>query len=188
MNLFTVETVPILETKRLILRPFRPEDAPKILTYLSDARISFTMHSIPHPCTMEWVQAYLRRAQEDVEHGRYHFAIDLKTERQLVGRINIRVQAEHQHAEIGYWMGVPHWDAGYTSEAGQRIVRFGFADLGLHRIMGTCFSRNQASARVLQKIGMHHEITMRQDWFKDGVFEDSDVYGILRSEWKGEIG
>lgn len=179
-----MNSLPRLETERLILRPFHMDDAPLVHAYLSDERITVNMRRIPHPCSLEWVENYLRQATtEDIGQGRYQFAVDRKSDQQLVGRINIRVTKEHHHAEIGYWIGVPHWGQGYATEAGRRILRFGFKDLGLHRIIGTCYSWNAASARVLQHLGMRYEMTMRQDTFKNGKFADSQVYGILRDEF-----
>jgi [ribosomal protein S5]-alanine N-acetyltransferase len=175
---------PTLETQRLLLRPFTMQDAPKVYEYLSDSRIPVRMHRIPNPCTMEWVEHYLYKAiHEDPEIGRFQFALARKSDGELVGRMNIRVAAEHQRAEIGYWIGVPHWGNGYATEAGKRILQYGFESLGVQRIIGTVYSHNRASAQVLQKLGMRYEITRRQDTYKNGVFEDSEIYGILRGEF-----
>lgn len=61
-------------------------------------------------------------------------------------------------------------------------MEFGFREFGLNRITARHLVRNPASGRVMQKIGMTHEGTLRQDSVKWGQFEDLEIYGILRSE------
>jgi RimJ/RimL family protein N-acetyltransferase len=63
------------------------------------------------------------------------------------------------------------------------MLSFGFNDLELHRIIARHLSRNPASGRVMQKIGMRHEGHLREHVVKWGVFEDIDIYGILGTEY-----
>ncbi|MBZ0274546.1 MAG: GNAT family N-acetyltransferase [Anaerolineae bacterium] len=180
-----MNSIPTLDTERLLLRAFTPEDAPAIQAILNDPAITDNMNYIPYPCTLEWVQAYIQRANEDLASGRYTFGIVRRADGVLVGRINIRVAAEHHSAEIGYWIGRAFWGNGYATEAARRVLDFGFNDLGLNRIMGQCFARNAASAHVLEKIGMRYEGTLREDFLKNGVYESTHVYAVLRSDYAG---
>ena len=79
---------------------------------------------------------------------------------------------------------MPYWNRGYATEAARAMLTFGFEVLELNRIFAEYYARNPASGRVMQKIGMTHEGMLRQHMFKDDRFEDSVVYGILRSEWE----
>ncbi len=63
----------------------------------------------------------------------------------------------------------------------------GFRELGLHRIEAVHLTRNPASGRVMQKIGMRHEGTLREHMLKWGVFDPVEYYGILRSEWEASV-
>ena len=66
------------------------------------------------------------------------------------------------------------------------MLRYGFEVLGLHRIHADCLGRNPASARVLRKLGMTSEGRLRQHARKRGLYEDLDLYGILRDEFPPE--
>jgi [ribosomal protein S5]-alanine N-acetyltransferase len=84
---------------------------------------------------------------------------------------------------MGYWIGVPYWGRGYCTEAAGALLAHAFGPLGLHRVHATHLTRNPASGRVMQKLGMRHEGRMREHFLKWGVFEDVERYGILDREW-----
>jgi RimJ/RimL family protein N-acetyltransferase len=100
-----------------------------------------------------------------------------------MGAIGLRITPQHTHAELGSWLGTPYWNAGYGTEAAHAVVVYGFERLGLHRLHASHMTRNPASGRVLQKIGMRAEGCLRQHVKKWEVFEDLALYGILRSEY-----
>ena len=102
----------------------------------------------------------------------------------MCGGIGLRLAPDHQHAELGYWIGVPYWGQGYATEASRELLRYGFEDLGLHRIFASHFKHNPASGRILVKLGMRYEGCQREHLRKWDRFVDSELYGILRQEWK----
>lgn len=63
------------------------------------------------------------------------FAIVAAATQDLIGAMGLAISAAHARAELGYWAGVPFWNRGYATEAGAMIVRFGFEQLGLNRIV-----------------------------------------------------
>ena len=93
-----------------------------------------------------------------------------------------RCKDQHR-AELGYCVGKPFWNRGYATEAARLIVAFGFNELQLNRIASRHLVRNPASGRVMQKIGMVLEGTLRQDTVKWGKYEDLHAYGLLRNDW-----
>jgi RimJ/RimL family protein N-acetyltransferase len=97
----------------------------------------------------------------------------------------LRLDDEHHHGELGYWLGKPYWGMGYATEASREMLRYGFEELKLHRIFASHFKHNAASGRVLTKLGMRHEGCQREHLRKWDQFVDSELYGILRREWKG---
>ena len=101
----------------------------------------------------------------------------------LAGAMGLVVRPEHRRAEIGYWIALPYWNRGYATEAGHALLRHAFEDLGLNRVYAERFSRNPASGRVMQKLGMRHEGSMRQHIVKWGEAIDVEVYAIVREEW-----
>ncbi len=173
---------PELRTERLLLRPFIPQDAATVQQLARDRAIADTTLNIPHPypddLAAKWISAHAPRFRD----GRGAiFAITLLADGSLVGSIGLVTHPTHNRAELGYWMGRPYWNQGYTTEAARAIIRYGFEDLGLNRIFAYHFRRNPASERVMQKIGMQSEGMLRQHVQKWGVYEDLGIYAILKS-------
>ena len=104
----------------------------------------------------------------------------------MIGAIGVVVRPQHDKGELGYWIGEPYWGRGFATEAAGAIIRYGFETFDLNRLSAVHFARNPASGRVLQKNGMRHEGSLRQDLKKWDEYVDVEVYGILRSEWKAE--
>jgi RimJ/RimL family protein N-acetyltransferase len=123
--------------------------------------------------------------QEDFEKGnQVVFAIALRQENYLIGAMGLSsIDKEHDHATLGYWIGKPYWNQGYCTEAGQSVLNYGFGKLNLNRIYAEHFTRNPASGRVMQKLGMKHEGCLRQHVKKWGQYEDVEIYGLLKEEF-----
>jgi RimJ/RimL family protein N-acetyltransferase len=173
---------PILQTERLILRAFQMDDAPAVNKYVSEKAIAATTLNIPHPYTLEMADEWIGTHKEAFENGQaVRFAITLGDSGNLLGAIGLEITAAHERAEIGYWIGKPHWGKGYCTEAALAVLQYGFDSLGLERIFATHFRKNSASGRVMQKAGMKHEGRLRHHVKKWGEFEDLEMYAILRS-------
>ena len=115
------------------------------------------------------------------------FAVTLKPAGTLIGTVGLRIDDEDQRAELGYWIGKPFWGHGYCTEAARCVLQFGFEQVGLNRIFAHHFSRNPASGRVMQKLGMSHEGHLPQHVRKWDGFEDLELYGIVKSQWAAEV-
>jgi len=175
---------PTLETIRLILRPFTLADAPEVQRLAGDRAIASTTLSIAHPYEDGMAERWISRHQDAFEQGtQYSFAITRRVDGALLGAIGLHPTPAHRHAELGYWIGVPYWNQGYTSEAAAAVLGYAFTVLRLHRVFAKHVTRNPASGRVMQKIGMTYEGTLRGHTLKWDVFEDVAVYGILAGEW-----
>jgi len=172
----------MLKTQRLLLRAFTLDDAPHVQRLAGVREVALNTLHIPHPYPDGAAEAWIAKQGEGAE---IVFAIE--SDGQLVGAIGLVVDRTHERGELGYWIGVPFWGRGYATEAGRAMVRFGFGEQRLQRIFAQVFSRNPASARVLQKIGMRHEGTLRQHLKKWGESVDVECYGIIRSEFDGQF-
>jgi RimJ/RimL family protein N-acetyltransferase len=170
----------ILATERLILRPPELADAPAVQRLAGAREVALNTLHIPHPYPDGAAEAWIGRNPNENE---LRFAITPRDSGELAGVIGLIVNRDHLRAEIGYWIGVPYWGRGYAAEAGRAVVRYAFGELGLNRVYAEVFSRNPASARVLQKIGMRHEGTHRAHIVKWGEAVDVEMYGVLRGEW-----
>jgi len=171
---------PTLRTRRLALRPFTLADAPRVQQLAGAREVALNTLSIPHPypdgAAEEWISSH----ETKLEQGQINFAID---DGQLVGAVGLIVKRPDDIAEIGYWIGVPYWGRGYACEAAEAVIRYGFEDLALNKIFAAHFTRNPASGRVLQKLGMKHEGTLRQQHKKWDEYVDAEIYAILKRDW-----
>jgi RimJ/RimL family protein N-acetyltransferase len=172
---------PTLETERLRIRPYSEADIPELLPLVGVREVAATTLRIAHPYTEQDARAFLELAKEP---DKLWLAITLRDDGRQIGGIGLRVEQQYQHAELGYWLGVAYWGKGYATEAAREVLRYGFEDLGLHRIFATHFEHNPASGRILRKIGMRYEGCRREHLLKWGQFVDSEMYGILRREWE----
>ena len=173
-----------IHTSRLLLRPFVKADAPRVQLLASEYEIAFNTLRIPHPYELsmaeEWIAGQVKAIEEQRE---LTWAVVLKEDELLVGSVGLILTMAFEQAELSCWIGKPYWNRGYASEVTKAILAFGFNDLHLHRIHAYHLSRNPASGKVLQKIGMQHEGCLRQHIRKWGKFEDIDLYGILENEF-----
>jgi RimJ/RimL family protein N-acetyltransferase len=176
---------PTLATERLILRPFRLDDASEVQRLAGAAQVADTALNIPHPYLDGMAEAWIATHESAFDRGDLVvFAIALAAG-PLVGAISLRLEPDHGRAELGYWVGVPYWGRGYATEAGRAVIGYGFDVLGLNRIHAAHLVRNPASGRVMVKLGMLREGTHRQHVRKDGRFEDLDRWAILRTDSRG---
>ena len=172
---------PTLQTSRLTLRPYSEADIPELMPLIGTREVAATTLRIAHPYTEEDAKAFLRLTKEP---DKIWLAITLRGDGRQIGGIGLRVDQQHQHAELGYWLGVDYWGKGYATEAGREMIRYGFEELGMHRIFATHFKHNPASGRILKKLGMTYEGCQREHLLKWGQFVDSELYGLLRHEWE----
>ena len=176
---------PTLKTERLILRPFMLADAPEVQRLAGDRDIASMVVTIPHPYEDGMAEAWIGTHQERFDKGELvNFAITHSEQGYLIGSVGLQIAKEFDRAELGYWIGKPYWNQGYCTEAAHAAVRYGFEVLGLNRINARHITRNPASGRVMQKLGMKHEGCLRKHSKRWGNYDDVEMYGILRSEYR----
>lgn len=184
MNTDKLTEHPVLRTRRLILRPFTLSDSEDVRILAGERDIADTTLNIPHPyeegMAEKWISTHAAGFNENTSHT---FAITDRKDGKFLGAIGLTMQRTHSRAELGYWIGKPYWKNGYCTEAAHAVLEYGFTVLRLNRIFATFMTRNPASGRVMEKLGMKSESIMRQHYKKWDVFEDMAVYGIMKDEW-----
>lgn len=175
----------IIETERLLLRPFRMNDAVAMFTnFEGDPKVTEflrwkTAVSIieTEKVLRDWVKNY-----ENPDF--YQWAIVLKELDEPIGSISVVDKNEKLDIlQIGYCIGSKWWHQGYTSEAFSAIIPFFFEAVGANRIESQHDPNNPNSGLVMQKCGLKYEGTLRQaDWSNKGIV-DASIYALLRSEW-----
>jgi len=173
-------TTPTLHTDRLLLRAHTLADAPELARLAGAREVAATTLRIPHPYSLADAEAFITGWQDADE--RVAFAIVLRENSVLLGGAGLRLEKEHRHAELGYWIGTPYWGKGYATEAARAILRYGFEVLKLHRIHASHFADNAASGNILRKIGMKHEGRQPQHILKWGRYLDLELYGMLDTD------
>jgi RimJ/RimL family protein N-acetyltransferase len=178
---------PVLHTARLVLRPFREEDAPLLARLAGTHRVADTTASIPHPYSEEHALLDIRKFNEQFQAGvGAYFVIALReTPSLLIGCVLLKqINRRDEQAELGYWINEAESGKGYVTEAARAVLQYGFNALHLNRISACHMTRNPASGRVLERIGMKQEGRLRQAAKKWGIFEDLLVWAILRDEFR----
>jgi ribosomal-protein-alanine N-acetyltransferase len=179
----TTLSQPSLTTERLLLRPFRLSDAFDVRTLAGEWAIADTTLTVPHPYPDGTAELWIATHATGFLAGKQAtFAIEERATQTLVGAVGLHIEARHSFAELGYWIGVPYWGRGYATEAARAVVEFGLHTLGLNRIQARHFVRNPASGRVMAKLGMSLEGTLRQSMRKWDRFEDVAIYSILAGD------
>ncbi|MGD2251713.1 MAG: GNAT family N-acetyltransferase [Anaerolineales bacterium] len=176
---------PTLTTDRLILRPFNLDDAARVRELASEWEIAETTANIPHPYEAGMAEAWISTHADAFEKETgATFAVVLESEGLLIGAISLVISKAHQFAELGYWIGKPYWNQGFCTEAAREVLRYGFENLKLNRIQSRHMTKNPASGRVMEKIGMAQEGVLRQSLHRFAAFEDAVLYAILQEEYE----
>ena len=177
--------IPTLHTARLTLRPFTAADGPRVKLLAGERTVADTTGSIAHPYEDGMAESWIVKHGEEFEAGKsLHLAMTLTATGELLGAIGLTTSPPHRRAELGYWLGTPYWGQGYTTEAGAELIRYGFTEMGLERIIAHFMQRNPASGRILQKLGMQPEGLLRRHHLKWDTLENIVLYGLLREEWE----
>ena len=177
----------ILPTARLLLRDFAAGDWPAVYAYQRDPRYLRLYEWTDR--TPDEVQAFVQMfidQQTEQPRTRFQLAVTLRESGEVIGNCGIRLSAAGSHeAEIGYEIAPDQWGRGYATEAVAEIIRFGFDDLGVHRISAWLVADNVASARVLEKNGLRLEGRLRDKEHYKGRYWDVLMYARLAEEGAG---
>ncbi len=176
-------------TERLLLRPLDPAtDVDAVHAYQSREDVC---RYIPYsPRTRDEVTERLadpERNRTTIEkEGDYAgVGVVVRTTGELVGDVILMYRsAEHRCAEIGYVLNPDHSGHGYITEAGRALLTLAFDGLGVHRVVARIDQRNDASARVLRRLGLRQEaVLVENEWFK-GEWTTEIDYAILEDDWR----
>lgn len=177
----------ILETRRLILRPWEEEDAAALYPYASDPRVG-PAAGWPVHTSVENSREIIRNVLAVPET----YAVVRKETGEPVGSIGLmrppegNVPMEPGEAELGYWIGVPYWGQGLIPEASEELLRHGFEELDLHTIWCGYFQGNEKSRRVQEKLGFRfHHWQEDQSCAQLGETRRTFVSRLTREEWRG---
>ena len=154
----------IIETERLIIRPFNMEDIgpayvmnldPEVGQYTGDGGV----------VSKKEIE---RRIVEDVlgdyvKHGFGRLAVELKGENKFIGFTGLKYLEDMNEVDLGYRFMKEYWGIGIATESAMASVKYGFDTLGLKRIIAMALPENEASIRVLEKLNFRFEEEIEED-------------------------
>ena len=156
----------ILETERLILRPWEEADAEECYRYAKDPRVG-PIAGWPAHRSVEESRDVIR----NVFIGKEAYAVCLKSDGRAVGAIELKLFGSRgndlatadDECEMGYWLGKPFWGQGIIPEAAGEMLRHAFEDLGMAKVWAGYYEGNTKSKRVQEKVGFRYQ------WKSEGV-------------------
>lgn len=172
----------IIKNKDIILRKLKLSDKMLIYEYCKDKSLSRWIYTMSYPYTKNNALKYIKKMNNLWKKKKYYdFAIIYKGE--FVGTMGIHIITEYK-GEIGYWVGKPFWGQGIAVKAAKLLMKESFKTLKLHKIFARTRKDNKSSERVMKKLGMKHEGTLKEDQKIKGKYYDYIYYGILKKEFK----
>jgi ribosomal-protein-alanine N-acetyltransferase len=170
-----------ITTERLTLRPLAPSDTDAIFTMMSDPQ-TMRFWDWPAFTERETVAEIVAAQIADMREGRaLYWAVALSPDGPAIGSCDFsEIDRHHRRAEVGFLFSRDHWGNGYASEAMAAIVARAFDRLELRRLWARFHTRNEASRRLLERLGFSHEGTLRAHVLREGVGRDCAIYGLVR--------
>ncbi|WP_406832261.1 GNAT family protein [Pedococcus sp. KACC 23699] len=178
-----------VSTERLSLRPAEPRDA--LPTYAFRSR----------PDVSEWITTH----ETDPDAWEARFAerltntLVIEVDGKVIGDLflqvqdpwsqtEVRAQAAGTLAEVGYVLDPTYNGQGYATEAVREVLRICFEGLGVRRVIAQCFAANEASWRLMERVGMRREQHARKDSLhRNGQWLDGMMYALLDEEWRAAV-
>jgi RimJ/RimL family protein N-acetyltransferase len=179
------DAFPVLKSERLLLRAFVPDDEVAFQTFA--VKEDFWKF-LPGPAldaglVKRFIAARVIEAENPTGLD-WLFCVEEKQMERAIGMVRLSIaSAEHRQGNIGFSFDGTLRGRGYASEAVQAALRFGFAELGLHRITALADVENIRSHAVLRKLGFRLEGRLQQNFNVRGEWRDCDLFALLRSEW-----
>ncbi len=176
--------MPTLETERLILRKMRADDAEDMFEYACRGDVTEYLTWYPHPDKI-YTREYLEYLGTKYRTGDFFdWAITLKGSGKMIGTCGFTsFDFTNDGAEVGYVLNPEYRGQGLVPEALLAVLEFGFDNLLLHRAEAKYIVGNDASRKVMEKVGMKFEGVKREGMLIKGKFRDIGICSVLRNEF-----
>jgi ribosomal-protein-alanine N-acetyltransferase len=170
--------VPVIQTRRLRLRPWRDDDLDRLAAIYADAEVMRYIGPGTTASRAQTIRSIVRMRAVWEEHGFGMWALEVADSGELIGRQGLSFLDQSPEIEIGYCLARDAWGHGYATESGREVVRYAFEVLGLDHLAGITYPQNQASQEVLKKCGLQYAGEMR--------YYDVDVhyFALTREGWQ----
>ncbi|MFG1748930.1 GNAT family N-acetyltransferase [Streptosporangium sandarakinum] len=177
----------MITSARVGLREFTPDDVDALTAIYGDPEV--TEHMSFEPRSREQVEATITAvtgAAQAVPRTEYSLAA-VRPDGDLIAFARLAVDTQHpgqSSGQIGFALRADQWGQGLGGDVVRLLLRLGFDELGLYRVWGARSPLNEASARVMGRLGMVEEGRIRGHLKVRGRWRDSVVHSILAPEWR----
>ncbi|MGW1681852.1 GNAT family N-acetyltransferase [Saccharopolyspora sp. NPDC002376] len=174
-------------TDRLLLRPFTLDNADDVWAYQRKPDVA--QHLLWEARDREQTEAAVEQmTRENALTGDgdcLSLAAVLPDTGQVVGQVELVLLSQaNQQGEVGYIFNPDFQGKGLATEAVRAVLRLGFEELDLHRIIGRCSAHNLASAKLMERLGMRREAHFVDSMIIEGTWREELVYAMLQREWR----
>jgi [ribosomal protein S5]-alanine N-acetyltransferase len=181
---FSLETFPILNTRRLDLIEIKQSHLGDLYKLFSDENVTKFYNLLPlknqqeAQKSIEWFQNRFR------EKSGIRWGIALKGQQNIIVTVGFNIFIKLHRANIGYDLQTEHWNNGYITEALQAVISFGFSQLKINRIEAEVMQGNLISEKVLNKLNFKNEGVLRAWLFWNEKHYDMTMYSLLRADYE----
>ncbi|HEX2985056.1 MAG TPA: GNAT family N-acetyltransferase [Ignavibacteriales bacterium] len=183
INARVFDLFPVLESERLLFRPFHLNDAKFLYSLRSDEKVMEYMDTRRHATIEDSENLINFILSSYAEMKSVNWMIECKDTRELAGYFGFwRIVPEHCRGEIGYALSPKFWSRGIMTETLRRMIEFGFKDLHLHSIEANVNPKNESSIKLLERAGFQREAYFRENYLYDGKYYDSAIYSLLETD------
>ena len=179
----------ILQTERLILRPWEETDAEELYEYAKDPQVG-PIAGWPVHTSVENSREVIKGVLSAPET----YAVCLKSENKPIGSIGLMVgkasnlDLPENEGEIGFWIGKPYWGQGMIPEATAELIRHAFVDVGMKTLWCGYFDGNEKSKRCQEKCGFRYHHTNRDVyWELTDDIRTEHITRLFREEWEAGL-
>jgi RimJ/RimL family protein N-acetyltransferase len=176
-----------LRTERLILRPFTRGDVDAVYAYRRRedvARYLFDVALSRGECALA-VQQRIGQVAFEAEGDKIVLAVELAANGALIGEMSLIWRSvDARQAEVGWIFDPDYQGRGYATEAAKAMLDLAFGPGDVHRVAARCDVRNEASWRLMERLGMRREAHFREHGLFKGRWDEEFIYALLAPEWR----
>lgn len=175
------EIFPVLETYRLELKKIEHHNSSDIFKSFSDLRVTKFYDIVPFETEDQALQLIDRFNVSFINNVGIRWGIVIKGSKNVIGSIGFNRYMKGADGIIGYDLQPSYWRMGYTTEAIQAVIKFGFNDLNLNRIEANVMQGNIASEKLLARVGFVNEGIFKDKLLFNEKYYDMTVFSVYKS-------
>lgn len=175
-----------LNTQRLAMRPFTRGDVDGVYAYRKLEEVARYLFDVPlsrEECALA-IQQRIGQVALEVEGDKIILAVELRETGQLIGEVSLIWRSvDARQGEVGWIFDPAFHGKGYATEAANAMLDLAFGPADIHRVAARCDVRNEASWRLMERLGMRREAHFREHAIFKSEWDEEFIYALLWQEW-----